>query len=183
MIAQYLLMPVFMAGIVLGCRAIDGGESLQFNHLFAGFQTKFGTLAAVGALYLAGFVVILVVVMLITGVGVFALMAGGGQEVATSGAVLGLLLAVLIAIALSVPLLMAVWFAPPLVVFHDLGAVEAMKASFTGCLRNVLPFLVYGIVGMVMFLVAALPLLLGLLVAGPVLLASVYTGYRDIYLR
>ena len=79
MVGQYLLMPVFMAGIVQGCRAIDEGGSLEFNHLFAGFQTKFGTLAAVGALYLAGFVAIMVVVMLITGVGVFALMAGGGQ--------------------------------------------------------------------------------------------------------
>src|SRR6185295_11178749 len=69
MIAQYLLMPVFMAGIVLGCRAIDEGKSLEFNHLFAGFQTRFGTLAAVGGLYLAGFVAIMVVVMLITGVG------------------------------------------------------------------------------------------------------------------
>jgi len=183
MFAQYLLMPVFMAGIVLGCRAIDAGESLEFNHLFAGFQTKFGTLAAVGALYLAGFVVIMVVVMLITGVGVFALMAGGGQDVATSGALLGVLLAVLIAIALSVPLLMAVWFAPPLVVFHDLGAVEAMKASFTGCLRNVLPFLVYGLVGMLLAIIATIPLMLGWLALGPVFAASVYTGYRDIYLR
>jgi len=183
MLAQYLLMPVFMAGIVLGCRAIDEGSGLQFNHLFAGFQTKFGTLAAVGALYLAGFVAIMVVVMLITGVGVFAMMAGGGQDAAATGAVLGILIAGLIALALSMPLLMAVWFAPALVVFHDLGAVEAMKASFTGCLRNVVPFLVYGIVAMVLLFVAMLPLLLGLLVAVPVLLASVYTGYRDVYLR
>ena len=183
MIAQYLLMPVFMAGIVLGCRAIDEGKSLEFNHLFAGFQTRFGTLAAVGGLYLAGFVAIMVVVMLITGVGVFAVMAGGAQDVATTGAVLGILLAVLIAVALSVPLLMAVWFAPPLVVFHELDAVEAMKASFTGCLRNVVPFLLYGIVAMVLLFVAMLPLLLGLLVAAPILLASVYTSYRDVYLR
>jgi uncharacterized membrane protein len=183
MLAQYLLMPVFMGGIALGCRAIDEGRNLEFNHLFAGFQTKFGTLAAVGALYLAGFVAIMVVVMLVTGVGIFAVMAGGGQDMANTGAALGILLAVLIAIALSMPLLMAVWFAPALVVFHELGAVDAMKASFTGCLRNVVPFLVYGIVAMVLLFVAMLPLLLGLLVATPVLLASVYTGYRDIYLR
>ena len=36
---------------------------------------------------------------------------------------------------------------------------------------------------MVLLFVAMLPLLLGLLVAAPILLASVYTGYRDIYLR
>jgi hypothetical protein len=184
-VAQSLLTPVFMAGMALGCRAIDDGSGLEFNHLFAGFKTNFGTLIAVGALYLAGFVVILVVVVMITGAGVVALMMGGGEQpdVAQTGAVMGLLLGGLIALALSIPLVMAVWFAAPLVVFHNLGAVEAMKASFTGCLRNIVPFLVYGIVGFLLAIVASIPLGLGWLVLGPVIAASVYTSYRDIYLR
>ena len=185
-IVQYLLMPVFFGGIVAGCRAIDDGSGLQFNHLFAGFQTKFGTLVAIGALYLAGFVAILLVVMVITGASVFALMMGGaeGQEAAATGAAaMTLVLAALIVAALSIPLMMAVWFAPALAVFHELGAVEAMKASFTGCLRNIVPFLVYGIVGFVLAIVATIPLGLGWLALGPVFAASVYTGYRDIYLR
>src|SRR3954471_21747658 len=107
-VAQNLLMPVFMAGIALGCRAIDDGSGLQFNHLFEGFKTHFGTLVAVGALYLAGFVAILVVVMMITGASVFALfMAGGGQpDLQSSGAALGILLSVLIVLALTLPLMM-----------------------------------------------------------------------------
>ena len=183
---QYLLMPVFFGGIAAGCRAIDDGGGLQFNHLFAGFQTKFGILVAIGALYLAGFVAILVVVMVITGASVFALMLGGGAEqdaAATGAAAMTLVLAALIVAALSIPLMMAVWFAPALAVFHELGAVEAMKASFAGCLRNIVPFLVYGIVGFALAILATIPLMLGWLVAGPVFAASVYTGYRDIYLR
>jgi uncharacterized membrane protein len=184
-IAQSLLMPVFMGGLVLGCRAIDDGTGLQFNHLFEGFKTRFGTLIAVGALYLAGFVVIMLVVLMIAGAGVVALMMGGGEQadVAQTGALMGLLLGVLIALALSIPLVMAVWFAAPLVVFHDLGAVEAMKQSFTGCLRNIVPFLVYGIIGFLLAILASIPLGLGWLVLAPVIAASVYTGYRDIYLR
>jgi uncharacterized membrane protein len=184
-IAQSLLMPVFMGGLVLGCRAIDDGTGLQFNHLFEGFKTRFGTLIAVGALYLAGFVAIMLVVMLIAGAGVVALMMGGGeqQDVAQTGALMGLLLGVLIALALSIPLVMAVWFAAPLVVFHDLGAVEAMKQSFAGCLRNIVPFLVYGIIGFLLAILASIPLGLGWLVLAPVIAASVYTSYRDIYLR
>jgi len=183
-VAQNLLMPVFMGGIALGCRAIDDGSGLQFNHLFEGFKTRFGTLVAVGALYLAGFVAILVVVMMITGASVFALfMAGAQPDVQSTGAALGIMLAVLIVLALTLPLVMAIWFAPALVVFHDLGAVDAMKQSFTGCLRNVLPFLVYGIIGFVFAVVASLPIGLGWLVLGPVIAASVYTSYRDIYLR
>lgn len=183
-IAQNLLMPVFMGGIVLGCRAIDDGRGLEFGHLFAGFKSKFGTLVAVGALYLAGFIAVLVVVMLIFGAGMAAMFMGGGQQPDMGpGAALGMLLAVLVAVALSIPLVAAVWFAAPLVVFHDLGAVEAMKASFTGCIRNIVPFLVYGIVGFVLAVVATIPLGLGWLVLGPVIAASVYTGYRDVYLR
>jgi len=184
-IAQSLLMPVFMGGLVLGCRAIDDGTGLQFNHLFEGFKTRFGTLIAVGALYLAGFVVIMLVVLMIAGAGVVALMMGGGEQpdAAQTGALMGLLLGVLIALALSIPLVMAVWFAAPLVVFHELGAVEAMKQSFTGCLRNIVPFLVYGIIGFLLAIVASIPLGLGWLVLAPVLAASIYTGYRNIYLR
>ena len=183
-VAQTLLMPVFMGGLALGCRAIDDGSGLEFNHLFAGFKERFGTLIAVGALYLAGFIAILVVVMLIFGAGMAALFFGGEQpDMAQAGAAVGVLLAVLVAVALSIPLVMAVWFAAPLVVFHGLGAVEAMKASFTGCLRNIVPFLVYGIIGFLLAILATIPLGLGWLVLAPVLAASVYTGYRNIYLR
>lgn len=45
-----------------------------------------------------------------------------------------------------------------------------------------MPFLVYGVVMMVLSVLASLPLLLGWQVLGPVLAASLYTSYKDIYL-
>jgi len=89
----------------------------------------------------------------------------------------------LVMFALLLPVVMAIWFAAPLVVFHDHGAIEAMKASFAGCLKNVLPFLWYSVLFMLLAIVASLPLGLGWLVLGPVFGASVYTSYRDIYLK
>jgi uncharacterized membrane protein len=62
-----------------------------------------------------------------------------------------------------------------------MGVGTAMKASFVGCLKNVLPFLFYGVIALVASAIASVPLLLGWLVLGPVLFISVYTGYRDIY--
>jgi uncharacterized membrane protein len=56
-----------------------------------------------------------------------------------------------------------------------------MKASFAGCLKNMLPFLLYGIVLTIAGVLASIPLGLGWLVLGPVIVASIYTGYRDIY--
>ncbi len=183
-LASFLLGPVFGAGLMLGCRAIEEGGELEFKHLFGGFSNRLGPLVAVGALYLAAWIGILLVAALVGGVGVFALfLGGGGQDAAAMAATLTTIALVgLIVLALSIPVLMAVWFAPALVVFHQLGPVEAMKDSFLGCLRNVLPFLVYGIMFTLLAILATIPLGLGWLVLGPVTVASIYTAYRDIYL-
>jgi uncharacterized membrane protein len=91
-------------------------------------------------------------------------------------------LAVLIYLALLVPVLMALWFAPALASLHQLGAIDALKQSFAGSLKNTVPFLVYGLVLLVLAIVATLPFGLGWLALGPVMAASIYTSYRDIYL-
>ena len=44
-----------------------------------------------------------------------------------------------------------------------------------------LPFLLYGVIGLVASAVASVPLGLGWLVLLPLLFLSVYTSYRDIY--
>ena len=183
-LAMMVIGPVFAGGVLLGCKALDEGGGLEIGHLFAGFKEKFGTLAAVGALYLAAVVVISLVVGLVFGAGMFALFAGSGGEPgagAAAGAVLGSLLMVLVMLALMLPVVMAIWFAPALVVFNDRGAIDAMKESFAGCLKNIVPFLLYGVIMIVFNVLAAIPIFLGYLVFLPVAAASIYTSYRDIY--
>ena len=87
----------------------------------------------------------------------------------------------LVALALSIPIYMALWFAPALVVLRGFAPVAALKESFFGCLKNIIPFLIYGVVMMVLGILASVPLALGWLVLGPVAVASVYAGYRDIF--
>ena len=181
----FLFSPVIAGGLMLGAREVDRGAELTIGHIFAGFSNQMGQLVLVGVLYLAGMVVVAVVVGLIAGIGIGTMvgMSGGANPAAMGAAgASGVLLAVLIALALMLPLYMAMWFAPALVVFHELGAVDAMKASFAGCLKNVVPFVLYGLVGLVLGIVASIPFGLGWLVLGPVAIASVYVGYRDIYL-
>jgi uncharacterized membrane protein len=181
-IASMALTPVFTAGMMIGCRALDEGGELKVEHLFAGFRTRFGALLSVGLLYLAAVVVIALIAGLVTGVKLFSLMGGGGIDPGTAAsAVLSILLALLIMLALLVPVFMAIWFAPALVVLHGQGAIEALKASFAGCLKNIVPFLVQGVILLVASIVASIPFGLGWLVLGPVLVASIYTAYRDIY--
>lgn len=180
-IANALLWPMFSAGLALGCRALAEGQPLEFGHLFAGFRERLGTLAGVGALTLAISFAVGMVVAVGMGVGFATMFSGAPPE--TQEAQMAALLAGLVMLALLLPLFMAVWFAPLLVVFHERGVLEAMKESFQGCLKNIVPFLVYGVAGFVLMVLASVPVLLGWLALGPVLIASIYTAYRDIYFK
>ena len=176
-----LFGPVFAAGFMIGCKSLDSGGELELGHLFAGFRERTGTLLAVGAIYLGASLVVMLVVGLTMGVGMAAMM---GQADPESMQAMGMtmVLAMLIMVALLLPVVMAVWLAAPLVVFHAHGAIESMKGSFMGCLKNIVPFLVYSVVLFVLMIVASIPLGLGWLVLGPVFAASIYASYRDIYL-
>jgi len=92
-----------------------------------------------------------------------------------------ILLAVLVALAITVPVYMLMWFAAPLIVLGDLDVGQALKASFSGCLKNIVPFLVYGVMMLLLCIAASIPLFLGWLLLGPVITVSVYTSYRDIF--
>ena len=177
-----LFGPVFAAGVMIGCKALDSGGHLELGHLFAGFKEKTGTLIAVGAIYLGASLVVMLVVGLTMGVGMAAMM-GQADPQAMEAMGMTMVLAMLIMMALLLPVVMAIWLAPPLVVFHEQGALDAMKGSFFGCLKNIVPFLVYGVVLFVFSILATLPIGLGWLVLGPVFAGSIYASYRDIYLK
>jgi uncharacterized membrane protein len=181
-VATVVFGPVFSAGVAIGARSLDQGGELQVGHLFAGFRERFGTLIGVGAIYLAAIAAILLVVGAVTGASLFSLW-GSGRTPGTlpPEAAMTLFIAPLVALALLLPAIMAVWFAPALVVFHDRGALESMKDSFYGCLKNIVPFLIYGLVTLVLGILATIPLVLGWLVFGPVVAASIYTAYKDIF--
>lgn len=170
-----LLGPVFIGGILIGCRAIEEGEGLRFSHLFAGFSNHLGGLLLVGLLYLLAVLAIGVVFGIVVAIGA---VAGGGASEQTIG---GIVLAGIVLVVLLVPLAMAVWLAPPLVIFHDYSAFQALRASFLAALRNWLAFLVYSLLVLLAAIGASVPLLLGWLVLLPVIYASIYAYYRDVF--
>jgi hypothetical protein len=179
-VATFLVMPVFIGGLLLGCQALQGGGELEVSHLFAGFKEQTGNLVVLGALAVGGGIIVMLPVVAIVGAGaMFGMMRGDAAGMAAMGG--SFLLAWLVALALSIPIYMALWFAPALVVLRGIAPVAALRESFLGCLKNILPFLVYSIVLVVLGIVASIPLGLGWLVLGPTLIASVYVSYRDIF--
>ena len=183
-LAFQMLQPVFAAGFVIACRSLETGGEFELEHVFAGFKRNFGNLLVVGLILLAGFIALLLVFAVFAGFGLItAFMAGDPSNylpaIMASG--MSIALGTLVMLFLMVPLTMAYWFAPALVVMHDMAPVAAMKQSFRGCLRNIVPFIVYGFVMMVLCVVALIPFGLGLLVWVPLLIASTYVAYRRIF--
>ena len=172
------------AGFVVACRSLEQGGDFELEHLFAGFRLRFANLLVVGLLVMAGGFLILVVFAAFVGFSILpALLTGDPHRVydVVMGSMMSILLGGLVAAALAVPLMAAYWFAPALVVMHGLGPVEALKESFVGCMRNIVPFLVYGIVMLFFAILAAIPFGLGYLVWVPLAISSTYAAYRGIY--
>ncbi|RTE66522.1 hypothetical protein EH243_07415 [Amphritea opalescens] len=170
-----LLSPVITAGFMLGCQAQEEGDDFRVGHLFSGFSNNVGQLILVGLLYL---VAIFVAMMLV--IGGFFLTVGSdmgsfGQDMSV------MVLPMLIGLLLIVPVVMAYWFAPALVALNGLSAITAMKMSFSACLKNMLPGLLYSIIAIILFTLGMIPIGLGLLVVIPMIAASMYTSYRDIF--
>lgn len=181
-----LCYPVVVAGVMLGCRSLEHGGPLEVGHLFAGFKKNVGSLLLVGVLYLVGMMLIGFVAGIAAAL-MIPMMMGGNFKADDLASVMAIapwiLLVVLVVLALMLPLIMALWFAPALVVFHDAQPMAAMRSSFQGCLRNFMPFLIYGLVGLLLAILAVIPLGLGLVILGPVMWGSMYVGYRDIFVR
>jgi hypothetical protein len=178
-----LFYPVLIGGFVLGCDAVRQGQRLEVGHLFAGFQRHTGKLVGVGALALAFGILAGIIMVFIVGVSLLPALSGTQPTTPDEalGMLLPLLLAVLIVMALSIPLTMAMLFAIPLIVLNDSNVGSALKTSFMACLKNILPFLVWSLVMLGFSFLAAIPLFLGFLLLVPVSMVSLYIAYRDIF--
>ncbi|MFC4253136.1 MAG: BPSS1780 family membrane protein [Sinimarinibacterium flocculans] len=172
-LAFSLFAPVFTYGFLAGARDLDAGQALKIEHLFAGFSSpRLGSLVVLGVL------------SLVVGVGL-ALVAGFGLAGAFAGAADGgggllTLLVMLVVLLVMLVLIAALFFATPLVGFAGTGPVDAVKLSFAATIRNWLPLLVWGLIGLVLTFVGSIPFGLGLLVVVPLLTASYWCVCRDV---
>jgi hypothetical protein len=192
-----LLMPVFSLGVLNTCRAIDEGRKAGPDILFSGFQQNLPGLVTIGGIYLVGSLVALFLTSLADGGTLMQVMTGAGKLDPEATDRPGFTFALVIAVVLSTPVMMAYWFAPILAGWGNLTAPKAMFFSFVACLRNWRPFLAYAIA--LMLFAALLPGLvigtIGLvsptlatllsvplpLLLIPIIFASFYANARDVF--
>lgn len=179
-VAAHLLVPLFGAGMIQICRHLSDGVEPQVADLFAGFRHGGGQLIMVGVFFATGVFGIAFIAFLLVSGGIFNGVVTG--RVAGFGIAFGgIMLAGLMVMVLSVPVIMATWFAPVLVFVHGMQPLAAMKASFAAGVKNWLPMSIFGTFLVVVLFFAMLPLGLGLLLLLPIWSGAVFASYRDIF--
>ncbi len=158
LILFYLVDPIFVAGFMIGCKAIESGQDLEIAHLFSAFKKDASRLVTIGGINLVGRIIIFGVMGLLfvnSGYDVYLdkIEQGNYEWLLTSGIELKVLAWLLVLVTLMLPLYMAYWFSPALVEFYDIEPFEAIRLSIKGCLRNGRAFLCYGLAFLVLMIV------------------------------
>ena len=202
--AATVLIPAFSASFMIVSRELDLGNKPGFGLLFSGFRSNLPALLTQGGVYLASALAILGLSALVDGGVLLQLMVLGARPPVSAfedGSLAG---AAALAGTLYLPVLAAFWFAPALSAWRGLPALQALFYSLFATFRNWRAFFAYGIALILLGLACSVALfLLALLIRGllgsksqdalmlvvlpvmltyvPILFASFYASYRDIF--
>jgi len=183
-IAVAVLIPVFIGSWMIAARKVENDGTLELGDLFTAIRgDKVVPLLILGALLLAFAVAIFLVAGLL-GAGAIIGVASGGADRSIGAALAALsagLLAFTVMLLISLVATMALWFAPALVVFRGTQPLDALRISFAISLKNVVPFLLWGLIYIVASIVASIPFGLGWIVLVPVTMLTAYVSYRDVF--
>jgi hypothetical protein len=189
-----LLLPALTVMLANGCRAIERGQAFSGDILLAGLGPQRLGMIRLGGLHLIGSTVLVLVAS-------FFGEPINIKEGMTPEQAEALLTDLGIVMVLATPLLMAFWFAPLLTAWNGVSAGKSLFFSFVASWRNWRAFAMYGltlvVVGAVLpglvliiaglisqalldILSIALRLVL-IFVLAPVMVASVYLSYRDVF--
>lgn len=178
---------LFDAGLLLGCDAIRRGEPLRIETLFAAFRhpaalalIKLGVIQVLAWAALATIALFLAAILVVGGSSVSTLDANSLVE-AVLRSLGSAMIIFLFVTTLALLLVMAMWMAPPLMLFRGYTPTRALAESFNANFRNVRALTVYGL-GMVgLAFVAMLPLLLGFLIWLPLATTTRYAAFLDLF--
>lgn len=183
-LAYALVMPALGGGLLYAADQLERGHELEFGFLFRAFQERALTnpMLTLGLVSLAG----TAVTALVGGSAVLGGLVGvgalGPDHASALGMVAGVgILALLVTLLIALALSMALLYGVPLVMLAGVPPKEAMMASVSATLTNALPLLVFGLIYVVLAVLAAIPLGLGFLVLGPVTVGSIYASFRDVF--
>ena len=187
-----LVKPVFAVGLLAAAWTQERGGRPLPSHLFQGFRANLQALLALGLMLVAGVIAAVLATSLFDG-GLLVDLLSTEQPVATTETVdkgtstpadelvkVGKLQgSILVAVILAMPTILALWFAPALVVFQDAGPTTALGASLRAALANWRPLLIYALA--VLLFGALLPIIVAqfviMMLPSQATIGIVYVGY------
>ncbi len=178
------LQPAFFASFAIAAYRQSAGERVVMSDLFIGFRRNLRSLVNLGAIQLMAEIVIFATMAL---AGLPLLGAGSGEPQINfnefADGLEGKEWILLVGTALLVLVKGGLWFAPQLIAFHGMGTAQAMRWSIYAAVSNVGALIAYGLLVLMMFLAALMPMpwVIGLLVVVPVVVISTYAGYREVF--
>lgn len=168
-IATNFINVFFVAGMAYIAYCLDMEEGASIGDLFIAFsQNPMGQIKLV--LWPLAPIVILGIIAAIVFVPMISYLSNNNT--------MFVLFALLMALAV-IPLIMALYLSPILVLFHEMPALDALKLSLKACLANILPMFIFGLVLSLISFVAMIPLGLGLFVTMPMGFIAMYVIYKD----
>lgn len=183
-----LLLALLMGGMLHAAAEQTRSGQTQFILMFEGFRSHPGNLTLIGLFYAIPLVLVHLLVILALGggllVSLFGLSVGGTISSLASGA---LVFMIDLGIALGVflilwgLLLLAMLFAPALVMEARTPPLEAMRLSLSASLRSIGAVLLLAAVLYVLFVLALLPAGLGVLVYIPLVVGTLHAAYQDLF--
>jgi len=174
------LQPAFFASFAIAGYKQSAGEAISTGELFSGFRRHMRSQVNLGA------------VLLLSEIAIFALMAALGLPMANEGdqpftmaeyveALQGKEWILALGFLVTVIVKGALWFAPPLIAFHGMPTLHAVRWSLYAALANLGPMMVYGAVLLGLFFLGLVPWALGLIVVLPMMAISTFVGYREVF--
>lgn len=205
-----LLMPIGIGGLMIGCHQKSGNGLLKFKHLFAGIKSDGKELLVLSLIYALASISIVIAtryLLLLGGIDVAAAFPDNVDQLTNEqllewmrskelSSLYPIFINSLISLFLMIPLFMAYWFAPALIVLKKMTAIDSMKLSFIACRSNLRTFLIYGLLFvsyLMLFLLfisilaaiipplAGIAILMGILLIIAISIATIYTAYIDIF--
>ena len=143
-----ILKPVFAVGLLAAAWTQERGGTPQLGQLFLGFRSNLRSLLPIGIFFVVGVTAAVFASSLVDDGKLLDLLSNTGgtmkeEDVAAALADGSLQAAMLFSALLTIPVLIATWWAPALVVFQNAGAGTALAVSFRAAIANFRPLAVY----------------------------------------
>jgi len=140
-----MLKPVFAVGFLAAAWSQERGEAPALQHLFKGFRANLRVLLPLGIVFGLGMTAAVGVTSFVDDGKLLGVMSGAAVVDAAFLESPDVQVAMLLGALCALPVLLASWFAPALVVFQDCGAARALATSLRAAVANALPIAVYAL--------------------------------------